>query len=306
LKFEKVLSPSTIENFLKSTWGSDSIIFTGKSNKFSCLPKSSDIPKLVAGTLENSNWTNTHNLTAQAYKTGRNGVKEHFQDVPISMYTQLFNAGYGLCFDDISFAVPELQELVKDIMEMEFSGAGAFVTCYLTPPYSHGVLHFDHQHVFFLQVEGKKEWRISESQGIVNPVSNFIYSEVDQSYLDDLKAKGYEVKLPQECGFQDIVLEEGDVLYLPPGYYHLGHTEDSHSLHYTLTLEPLSVFSKIFGAFHQEFLKHSSRLNIDTRFMNEGDKDLVLEENVRLIKKVIGDISVEDLISVIGLDKNRH
>jgi len=93
------------------------------------------------------------------------------------------------------------------------------------------------------------------------------------------------------------------MLYMPPGYYHLGHTEKVHSLHYTLTLEPLSVFGKIFGVFHQEFLKHSRALNADTRFLNEKDKEYVVEENVRIIKKVIGDMSVEDLAAVIDIGK---
>lgn len=283
------------DKFFKTYWNKAPIKIVGASDKFSALPSRKLLPAMCTGKLEDNFWKQTTNTSANAIIADKNGDIMQLNNVPISMYSQLYNAGYGLCFQDISASDQELQELVEDTKTLSPFRSDISVTCYLTPPNSNGVLHFDHQHIFLMQREGTKFWRISETPAISNPIQNFVYQNPDQAYLDAMRKKGYAISIPSRCGFQDIKLSAGDLLYLPPGYYHLQHTQEDHSFHYTLTLDTVSFWNLFLSSIQLELLKHSSTYNSDIRMLESGGREKFLAEQLTALKNNINALEVSDM-----------
>jgi ribosomal protein L16 Arg81 hydroxylase len=110
----------------------------------------------------------------------------------------------------------------------EVLSAKSGINLFLTPRQSQGFhLHFDLLDVFALQVEGRKRWQIWEPK-YQHPLQSEVFQE------------GLEFDIDREAlvPFDDVVLDAGDMLYMPRGYYHEVTTLDDLSLHVTLTVEP--------------------------------------------------------------------
>ena len=100
--------------------------------------------------------------------------------------------------------------------------------CYISPENSHGFkAHYDTHDVFALQIYGKKTWEI------YNP-DEYLPCKIDNKELDFLT----EDKLTP---LMTIELEQGDLLYIPRGFYHKAFTTNHSSAHIALN------YSLIFG-----------------------------------------------------------
>jgi lysine-specific demethylase/histidyl-hydroxylase NO66 len=142
-------------------------------------------------------------------------------------------------------------------MESEF---GCMVGCnaYLTPGHaSQGFApHYDDIEAFILQVEGRKRWRVYaplNGRETLPRISSddFVMEEpetvkVEDSDDPDATANKYDGRLVDGMGRRkvlndpvlDVVLEPGDLLYLPRGWIHQAVTpgrENEHSLHLTMS-----------------------------------------------------------------------
>ncbi|MGN6695283.1 MAG: cupin domain-containing protein, partial [Aquihabitans sp.] len=99
------------------------------------------------------------------------------------------------------------------------------VNAYLSPSAAQGLeLHFDYHDVFVVQLEGTKRWRIWEPNdrtrdpvGGRHAIARPTFEELGEPILD-------------------LVLEPGDVLYLPRGHGHVAQTTDRSSAHLTIGL----------------------------------------------------------------------
>jgi hypothetical protein len=99
------------------------------------------------------------------------------------------------------------------------------INAYLSPASARGLdVHFDYHDVFVVQLEGTKRWRawapIDRSR---DPVGG--KHAVPRPTLDEL-----------DDPVLDLVLEPGDVLYLPRGHPHVAETTDVASAHLTVGL----------------------------------------------------------------------
>jgi lysine-specific demethylase/histidyl-hydroxylase NO66 len=97
------------------------------------------------------------------------------------------------------------------------------INAYLSPSSARGLdVHFDYHDVFVVQLEGTKRWRVWAPTG---------------RSRDPIGGK-HAVPLPklEELGepVLDLVLEPGDVLYLPRGHPHVAETTDQASSHLTV------------------------------------------------------------------------
>ncbi|KAL7888555.1 hypothetical protein AOLI_G00035290 [Acnodon oligacanthus] len=111
---------------------------------------------------------------------------------------------------------------VLSILQEKF-GSMAGANVYLTPAGTQGFApHYDDIEAFIVQLEGKKHWRVynprSEDEAMpLVPSPNFSQAEIGKPILD-------------------VVLEAGDLLYLPRGFIHQGDClPDAHSLHITIS-----------------------------------------------------------------------
>ena len=295
MKIGELLGADIEEVFFDDFWSKKPIHIKGSPEKFEFLPDMDQLPRILSGCFDGAEWINTHNLKAQAYKYNQDGSIDKFVDVPAEMYVQMFNSGYGLCFNDVSFAVPDFEEVLTEFSDGFDASIPDSVTCYLTPPNSRGVLHFDNQHVFFVQRSGRKKWRISNEPAIENPFENLVYPNCDLEFFNYMDSKGYKIRPPVDCGYTDLVLEKGDVLYMPPGFYHVGNTEEDLSFHFTITIEPLSAQSKIYSYLYEKARSNSSVVNKDLRFLPRQEALKVLAESQQFYSGLLSEFVLSDL-----------
>jgi len=115
---------------------------------------------------------------------------------------ELFDDGSTIVLDSIHHWIPEIRELCFGLQE-ELGGAGR-ATAFITPPHEFGLdLHADAYEIFVLQIAGSKEWSLYPR-------------------LDPVPREGLNL---DRDDFADVapdvvVLEEGDLLYVPWGTPH--------------------------------------------------------------------------------------
>lgn len=113
------------------------------------------------------------------------------------------------------------------LLEQEF-GCMVGSNVYLTPPNSSQGFapHYDDIDAYILQLEGKKHWKVYEP-----------FSRVDS--LPRMSSRDFTVaEMKNRKPVLDIVLNPGDVLYMPRGWVHQACTlndEKDHSLHLTVS-----------------------------------------------------------------------
>ena len=84
-------------------------------------------------------------------------------------------------------------------------------------------LHWDPQDTMILQVSGRKHWKVYRP-----------------TRLHPLAADVAPAPKPTDEPLWDGILEEGDLIYLPRGWWHVAAPLDEPSLHLTVTIEPAS------------------------------------------------------------------
>jgi ribosomal protein L16 Arg81 hydroxylase len=95
-----------------------------------------------------------------------------------------------------------------------------YCNLFLTPPNAPPLhSHYDDQDVLILQLSGSKMWRIDE-------------------HPFPLPLRGDFADVPLSDQVREIILHEGDVLYLPRGFIHEPTVLDSTSLHLTVGITP--------------------------------------------------------------------
>ncbi|MGW6912685.1 JmjC domain-containing protein [Kitasatospora sp. NPDC054939] len=129
--------------------------------------------------------------------------------------------GATLTLEELQNHCPEVARFAADIARE--TGYEADCTAFLTPPRARGAApHFDLLGIFLRQLYGSKRWRVGR------PVHRLPSRAVpvDPSAADD--------------PVLDVVLKEGECLYLPRGFVHVGDTTDEPSLHLSIGLRGLT------------------------------------------------------------------
>lgn len=122
----------------------------------------------------------------------------------------------------------------------------AHTNIYLTPRNAQGFpAHFDLHDVFILQIHGSKEWNVYDSP-IELPSTNKELSEINW-----VKPKEYLT----------VLLEQGDLLYIPRGFVHEAKAQNDASIHITLGIPTYKnsdlLREAIFGLEHTLFFRKS-------------------------------------------------
>ena len=221
MRLEQLLSPLTVDEFLKNFWGRTFKHVPGTPDKFSHL-----LPwQRLNEALEQ------HRLDFPRIRLTRDGERlqpgsyishsypgQKRVAAPRLRYqklTQELNSGATLVLD----AVDELYEPLRAVAEaLElFFHERIQINAYASWRTSRGFdLHWDDHDVFILQVTGRKQWMI---HGMTRPYP--------------LAGDPKEPK-PTEPPLWDQILEAGDLLYIPRGFWHVAYPLNEPTLHLTV------------------------------------------------------------------------
>ncbi|MGF1432313.1 JmjC domain-containing protein [Kitasatospora sp. LaBMicrA B282] len=128
--------------------------------------------------------------------------------------TDLVGRGATLVLEELQTHHPEVSAFAAALARE--TGYEVDCTAFLTPPRGRGVApHFDLIGVVLRQLHGSKRWRIGR------PVRRW------PSRVQAVDPQAVEPVL-------DVVLKEGQSLYFPRGFVHVGETTDEPSLHLTI------------------------------------------------------------------------
>ena len=130
---------------------------------------------------------------------------------------RLFEAGasFGITGADANW--PPLRAVVECVFDTLLESVHTNVYC--SPPGTQGFqCHFDLHEVFVLQIAGEKHWRVFWPT---------VEAPVESWRPEDAPSAG----VPP---YVDVVLQPGDVLYVPRGHWHYAVARESTSLHVTV------------------------------------------------------------------------
>lgn len=271
---------------LASYWNKYPVYGKNVSLNLSELPNIEAIISAFSGMYADGIWRGLCGVNINASRLGSTGLQNLAMNVDIGAARQYFYDGYSLCFGDMSNDFEALRKLRSEASEIFGHPELISVTGYLSPPGAVGVLHFDKQHNFFIQKQGRKKWLVSAKAAVSSPHENFVFAGVSQAFLDQMNSRGYRILLPRECGRNEFELSPGDVLYVPPGFYHSPETHDEPSLHYTLTVEADCFMRRFNRRMFDAMLSSGGLFTQDLRFMTEGDINKDLESCMNMFEGI--------------------
>lgn len=217
---DAVLAPYALDRFLADVWGKQCLHVKGAPGKFASLLTWDSYNALVQRSIMNP-------LTLRLVKEGK-GVpledfsrkvtlcgKETVQIRPVEFAKQLRD-GASIVFDHVQEHHDPVARLAESFQFVLHETVN--VNSYAGFRTSNGFdLHWDGHDVFILQVSGRKKW--------------IVYG-TDQKH--PLKGGGKPGAPPPTPPVWEGILEDGDLLYFPCGWWHIAFPLDGPSLHLTV------------------------------------------------------------------------
>ncbi|OWM86931.1 hypothetical protein CDL15_Pgr015967 [Punica granatum] len=150
----------------------------------------------------------------------------------IAKCEEALEKGYTVAIRGMEFRFKSVAAITKGLASL-FGQPSVGANLYLTPPNSQGLArHYDDHCVFVCQLIGTKQWTISPPQGNLLPR---LYEPISGTCLSEA-SNGMD-------GCMQIMLKEGDILYVPRGFFHEAYTTNGgFSLHLTLAVEVEAPF----------------------------------------------------------------
>ena len=138
---------------------------------------------------------------------------------------------------------------------------------YWTPANSQGFApHWDDIDAFVLQIEGRKRWRLYPTRDVSEKFPRFSSAEFSKE----------ERKRLEESKYVEVILEPGDLMYMPRGTIHEafciandddeeGKGDDEASLHLTISVNQRNTFADILEHAFSDALADAVNTNIELR-----------------------------------------
>jgi hypothetical protein len=151
------------------------------------------------------------------------------QGSPAAIAPDADHPTHTLVFNGLHLTWPLLRDATR-VLAAEI-GHPVTANVYLTPPGSTGYgPHWDTHHVLLAQVSGEKTWRLHPPI-VTDPLDRHRWTAVGftPDQLDQIRNDA-----------DAVTITAGQVLYIPRGWVHFGHTTDEHSLHITFGVQLLT------------------------------------------------------------------
>jgi len=220
--FAELLDPMRPEEFFESVWSKNFCHIKGAPGKFAgLLPWSKLNEILCTAPLNHPRMRVVKEGTVMPIDTwiqhtqSKFEPRTYFTRVQTAAVTEYLRQGATLTLDSVDELAGSVTELAVELQRtfcdrVQINAYAGFRT-------SQGFdLHWDDHDVFILQVSGRKRWGTA---GVTRPFP------IRNDIVANLKA-------PEKLIWEEI-LEEGDVLYLPRGWWHVAFPLDEPTLHLT-------------------------------------------------------------------------
>lgn len=224
--FAGLIDPVPPSEFLDRYWGKSHVfIHRHDPSYFKDLYSLEDVDRSMLGAKAHSDQL----LTIIAPPgSGRVSTRRRVGEVSADKLYSAFSGGDSLRLMRLEEYWAPIAELAASVRE--FFDAAVSVGFYMTPPHSQAFpIHFDSQDNFIVQVDGWKEWFIYEDE--------FPYP-LDSGKIPGANAKATHLDEGTARPREKARLVQGDVLYIPRGFYHKAVTSSSTSLHLTISVMP--------------------------------------------------------------------
>jgi hypothetical protein len=217
----ELLQPYSVQEFLTCNWGKSFRYFSGERGRFSrLLPWARlnailgehrlDFPRVRL--IKDGEQLPAPDFLS--YSQGRHG--ERIPRLKAARLNELLREGATLAVNQLQEMAGPIRELAENLEKVLHERIN--VNAYAGWGTSHGFdLHWDDHDVFVLQVAGRKQWKIYGDTG------NFPLEKQDAP----------NEAAPKEPIWEQI-LEDGDLLYIPRGWWHVAIPLAEPTLHLTV------------------------------------------------------------------------
>jgi ribosomal protein L16 Arg81 hydroxylase len=281
---EKLLEPCPPEEFLHSTWGKAHRYIQGQRGKFArLLPWDQlneilmqhrlDFPRLRLA-------LDGKSLPASSYLKHTRNARQTTA-IPRLLSNELtkqLRQGATLVLDAVDELFRPLRELAEGLEY--FFHEHVQINAYAGWQTSRGFdLHFDDHDVFILQVAGRKRWKV---YGMTKPYP--------------LAQDRNSIEKPSANPVWEGMLQDGDLFYMPRGWWHLAEPLAEPTLHLTVGVHNrtgvdflrwmVERVGKKSAAFRQDLPRLSSALDQQTH-MDQLRSELMAEWDESLLKRYL-------------------
>jgi ribosomal protein L16 Arg81 hydroxylase len=284
---EALFHPVQEQVFFEEYWNRKALYIPGKPEKFAGLFDRAAFDRAV------------HNcVDLKVGFTDENGWPGHFNVKP-EQVTEMLADGKTVCASLIDPQNPVLTAFLNRIAR-HFAVAGKFFfNSYLSPDGAGFGLHLDHHPVSILQIEGQKRWWYSPEPGLKEVITNVSFPR-DR---DALKLPWVTVAKPREQDLCEVVLNPGDVLYMPKGTWHRAQAIGG-SLGLTLAMESVVPLELLQAALLTHMNKVEFRSQVPGYWWRSAQNGMppelerTLEAALRELRATVNSLTPADLYAV--------
>lgn len=237
LDFRNLLDPIDERLFFSEYWEVKPLYISRKDPKcYSSLLSASDIDYLVslACLLRNSSVELLGNTgdTADSHNT------KH----PASVY-KAYQQGASIRINGVHRYWKPIWILCRQLEQLFSFPVRANLYC--SPANTHALYrHYDQHDVLVLQIAGRKRWRVFGAPVLLPwqdpPLLNFESFDDKTDYRRSPKVKEVVRELEESSPIHELIMNTGDLLYLPRGFVHEAQTHDEISVHLTIGIHVLT------------------------------------------------------------------
>lgn len=225
-----LLAPMTADDFFEHYWERAPLHIPGRSTgRFTQLFSRADMDRLLA----DYGYADTMSVRLAKYENDRTEIVDPARANSAIDPNRIFAAycdGFTVNLNNINQRHTPARRLAASLSEA--FGCMVNINAYLTPGEARAFpLHFDTHSVLIIQVEGTKSWRVYAPRF---PLPSTIHKP-PHTLLKSLPGGP----------MTDLVLQAGDILYVPRGFGHEAATQAWPSLHLTVALHPFTYLDLI-------------------------------------------------------------
>jgi hypothetical protein len=263
--------------FLKDHWLKSFVHIPGKKGRFTPLLPWNDLNAILE----------QHRLTPPRLKLYRDGQQiDPAQYLTPAMFgvprldagglAVSLAQGASLILDDVQELAPRVRALMTSFQDALHTDA--FANLYAgwhTRQAFH--VHWDAQEAFVLQLNGRKRWKLYRPTRL-HPLKN------------DMEPPPQPAGLPAWEG----ILEDGDTLYIPRGWWHEAFPLDEPSLHLTVSLTPPTALDYLGWAMSR--LRRHDELRASLPIEDEAARQGITATIARLLPDMLREASIADFL----------